>query len=152
MNLYDIASKIMKEYDPSKDLVNNFEEIEDGTYTCLIEKVTFKENSKGTQWISFDCSIINDRRHMFPPFYFTEKTAERSIKAVNKLCYDLEVNLPLEAYVDLQTLANELNGSLAGLQCDVEKKTGKNGFTNYKITKSAEAVFIPIANEEELPW
>lgn len=150
MNIFDIASRIMNEYDPSNDLVDNFEELEDGLYKCLIEKVTFKENAKGTQWISFDCSIINGTRHMFPPFYFTEKTAERSIKAINRLCYQFEVDLPIEAYIDLETLANELSASFVGLPCEVEKITGRNGFTNYKIEPCIETVSIQL-DEEELP-
>lgn len=134
-DLLNIATKTMAGFDPAKDKVDDFEEIADGTYSCLLEKVTARKSEKGTNWISFDFSQTNseDNRHIFVSYFFTEKTIERSIKAINKLAYDFGYTLPVESFTDLETLANTLN-DMAGNEAIVEKKTSNSGFVNYKVT------------------
>ena len=134
-DLLNIASKTMAGFDPAKDKVDDFEEIADGTYNCLLEKVTYRKNDKGTQWISFDYSQVDseDNRHVFVNYFFTEKMTERSIKAITKLAYEFGYQLPLEAFTSFETLADTLN-SMAGNQATVEKKTSNSGFVNYKVT------------------
>lgn len=130
--LYNMASEVMKNFDPATDLVDDFEEIPDGTYECIIEKVTHKENEKGTNWISIDCSIIDDNRHLFVNYFFTEKTMMRSIKAINKLAFNYGFDIGLDSYYDYDILSYNLN-SIAGTKCTVTKKTSTNGFANCKI-------------------
>ena len=134
MSLLDIATKVMEGFDPATDKVDTFEEVADGTYTCLLEKVTDRANDKGTEWISVDFSIMdeNDNRHIFVPYFFTEKTTERSIKALNKLAYDFGYELPVESFENLKTLAETLN-NMAGNTANVTKTTGKNDFVTYKV-------------------
>lgn len=134
-DLLNIATKTMAGFDPATDKVDDFEEVADGTYNCLLEKVTARKNEKGTNWISFDFSIMNneDNRHLFVNYFFTEKTIERSIKGINKLAYDFGYQLPVESFTDLETLADTLNG-IAGNQAEIVKKTSSSGFTNYKVT------------------
>ena len=134
-DLLNIATKTMAGFDPAKDKVDDFEEIADGTYSCLLEKVTARKNEKGTNWISLDFSIMDseDNRHIFVSYFFTEKTIERSIKAINKLAYDFGYQLPVESFTDLETLAETLNG-MAGNQAEIVKKTSNSGFVNYKVT------------------
>lgn len=134
MSLLDIASQVMENFDPATDKVDTFEEIEDGTYNCLLEKVTNRENDKGTEWISCDFSIMdeNENRHLFVNFFFTEKMTERSIKAINKLAYDFGYQLPLESFETLESLAETLNG-MAGNTASVTKSTSKSGFVSYKV-------------------
>lgn len=134
-DLLSIASKTMENFDPAVDKVDDFEEVADGEYTCLLEKATSKKNDKGTNWISLDFSIIsgeNENRHIFVNYFFTEKTTERSIKAISKLAYDFGYELPIDAFTSLDTLAETLNG-MAGNQAMVNKKTSTSGFTNYKV-------------------
>ena len=134
-DLLNIATKTMENFDPAKDKVDDFEEIADGTYNCLLEKVTARKSSeKGTEWISLDFSILDseDNRHIFVSYFFTEKTIERSIKAINKLAYDFGYQLPVESFTSLETLAETLNG-MAGNQAEITKKTSNSGFVNYKV-------------------
>ena len=132
--LLNIATKVMENFNPATDKVDNFEEVEDGTYNCLLEKVTSRESEKGTKWINLDFSIMDndDNRHIFVPYFFTEKTVERSIKAINKLAYEFGYELPLEAFSSYETLAETLDG-MSGNTAKVTKKTSKSGFANYKI-------------------
>ena len=134
-DLLNIATKTMEGFNPATDKVNDFEEIADGTYNCLLEKVTARKSEKGTNWISLDFSIMDseDNRHIFVPYFFSEKTIERSIKAITKLAYEFGYELPIDAFTSYESLAETLNG-MAGNQATVEKKTGKNEFVNYKVT------------------
>ncbi len=134
-DLLNIATKTMEGFDPATDKVDDFEEIADGTYPCLLEKVTARKNDKGTNWISLDFSIMTEgeNRHIFVPYFFTEKTIERSIKAINKLAYEFGYQLPVDAFTSYETLADTLNG-MAGNQAEIVKKTSNSGFTNYKVT------------------
>ncbi len=135
-DLLNIATKTMENFDPATDKVDNFEEVADGDYDCLLEKVTARTSEKsGNTWISFDFSIMaeGENRHIFVPFFFTEKMIERSIKAINKVAYDFGYQLPVEAFTSYESLAEILNG-IAGNQARVTKKTSNSGFTNYTIT------------------
>ena len=133
--LLKIATKTMENFDPAKDKVEDFEEIEDGKYTCLLEKVKYRKSEKGTDWISLDFSIMseNDNRHIFVPYFFSDKTITRSIKAITKLAYDFGYTLGTDAFIDFETLADNLN-AMAGNQAIIEKKTTSSGFINYKVT------------------
>ncbi len=137
-DLLNIATKTMEGFDPATDKVDDFEEIADGTYPCLLEKVTARKNDKGTNWISLDFSILTEgeNRHIFVPYFFTEKTIERSIKAINKLAYEFGYELPVDAFTSYESLAETLNG-MAGNQAEIVKKTSSSGFTNYKVTPIA---------------
>lgn len=137
-DLLNIATKTMEGFDPATDKVDDFEEIADGTYDCLLEKVTARKNEKGTNWVSFDFSIMNseDNRHIFVNYFFTEKTIERSIKAVTKLAYEFGYQLPVDAFTSYDSLAETLN-SMAGNRAEIVKKTSNSGFVNYKVTPIA---------------
>ena len=136
-DLLNIATKTMENFDPAKDNVDDFEEIKDGEYNTLLEDVTARKSDKGTNWISFKFSIMDNEeyknRFIFVNYFFTEKTIERSIKAINKLAYDFGYQLPVDAFTSLDTLAETLKG-MAGNQAFVKKTTGKSGFVNYKVT------------------
>lgn len=134
-DLLNIATKTMEGFNPATDKVDDFEEIADGTYSCLLEKVTARKSEKGTNWISLDFSIMDEgeNRHIFVPYFFSEKMIERSIKAITKLAYDFGYELPVDAFTSYESLAETLNG-MAGNQATVEKKTSNSGFTNYKVT------------------
>ena len=138
-NLMDIASKTMEGFNPATDTVDDFEKLPDGDYNCLLEEVKARKNDKGTEWIGLTFSVMDGdyaNRLIFVNFFFTEKTVERSIKAVNKLAFDFGYTLPIEAFADLDTLASNLN-ELAGNQALVTQKTSKNDFTNYKVSPLA---------------
>lgn len=135
-NLLDIASKVMENFNPEVDKVDDFEKLPDGEYSCLLEDVTARENDKGTNWISLKFSVMSgeyEGRLIFVNFFFTEKTIERSIKAITKLAYDFGYNLSVDTFADYSTLAETLNG-MAGNQAIVKQTTSKNDFTNYKVT------------------
>ena len=152
MNLFDLANEIMKDFDPSKPLTTDFEELEDGTYNCIVEKIQYKQNEKGTEWINFDCTIMGNNRHMFINKFFTEKTAKRSLTEINKLVFELGYKIPLEAYATVETLSTALE-SLKGEQLEIEKKTSNTGFVNYKMSKSSnEFIPVPEGLEDELPF
>lgn len=138
-DLLSIATKTMEGFDPATDSVDNFENLPDGEYNCLLEDVTARKSEKGTNWISFKFSVMDGAyigRLMFVNYYFTEKTMERSVKAITKLAYEFGFELPLEAFTNYETLAETLNG-LAGYQATV-KQTTKNDFSNYKVTPVTE--------------
>lgn len=138
-DLMNIASKTMEKFNPATDSVSDFEDVKDGVYECLLEDVTARQNDKGTNWISFRFSITsgeNENRNIFVNYYFTDKTMERSIKAISKLAYEFGYELPLEAFSDYNTLAETLN-AMAGNQATVEQKTSKNDFKNFKVTPLA---------------
>lgn len=135
-DLLNIATKTMEKFNPATDSVDNFEEVADGKYQCLLEKVTNKTSAKtGNTWISFDFSIIggeNDGRHIFVNYFFTDKTIERSIKSIIKLAYEFGYDLPTDAFADFETLATSLD-AMSGNQAMVDKKTTDSGFVTYKV-------------------
>ena len=139
-DLLNIATKTMEGFDPATDSVDTFEEIKDGEYNALLEDVTARKNDKGTNWISFKFSILDNEeyknRFIFVNYFFTEKTIERSIKAINKVAYEFGYQLPVDAFTSLDTLAETLKG-MAGNQAVVKKTTGNSGFVNYKVTPVA---------------
>lgn len=139
-DLLNIATKTMEGFDPATDSVDDFEEIKDGEYNALLEDVTARKNDKGTNWISFKFSILDNEeyknRFIFVNYFFTEKTIERSIKAINKVAYEFGYQLPVDAFTSLDTLAETLKG-MAGNQAVVKKTTGNSGFVNYKVTPVA---------------
>ena len=140
-DLLNIASKTMEGFNPATDSVDNFEEIKDGEYIGLLEDVTARTSeSTGSQWVSLKFSILNNEeyknRFIFVNYFFTEKTVERSIKAITKLAYEFGYQLPIESFTTLDTLAETLNG-MAGNQANVKKSTSKSGFVNYTVTPIA---------------
>ncbi len=139
-NLMEIAMKTMENFDPSKDSVDDFEKLPDGEYTCLLEDVQARESeTTGNNWISLKFTVISgdyENRVIFVNYFFTEKTTVRSIKAINKLAYDFGYQLPIEAFQDLESLAEMLN-SMAGNQAIIKQTTSKNDYTNYKVTPIA---------------
>ena len=139
-DLLSIATKTMEGFDPAVDKVDDFENLPDGGYNCLLEDVTArKSEEKGTNWISFKFSVMvgeYENRLLFVNFYFTEKTVERSIKGITKLAYEFGYSLPTEAFTSYDSLAETLN-AMAGLQAIVKQTTSKNGFANYKVTPIA---------------
>lgn len=154
MNLLDLASEVMKDFDPSKPISTDFEELEDGTYNCIVEKIQYRQNVKGTEWINFDCTIVGSNRHIFINKFFTEKTAKKSLTEINKLVFELGYKIPLEAYATVETLSEVLK-LLKGEQLEIEKKTSNTGFVNYKMSKSSlKEEFIPVPEglEDELPF
>lgn len=135
-DLLSIASKTMEGFNPATDSVDNFENLPDGEYSCLLEDVTARKSDKGTNWISFKFSVMEgdyENRLIFVNFYFTEKTIERSIKGIIKLAFDFGYELPRDAFSNYNTLAETLN-SMAGNQATVKQTTSKNDFANYKVT------------------
>lgn len=139
-DLLNIASNVMENFNPATDSVDTFEDIKDGEYHGLLESVTANQNDKGTNWISFKFSILDNEeyknRFIFVNYFFTEKMVERSIKALNKVAYEFGYQLPVESFASFETLAETLNG-MAGNQAIVEKKTSNSGFVNYKVTPVA---------------
>ena len=139
-DLLNLASKTMEGFNPATDSVDNFEKLADGDYDCVLDEVTARKNDKGTNWISFKFSVLTGdcaNRCIFVNYYFTEKTAERSIKAITKLAYEFGYEVPLEAFTSYESLAETLN-AMAGNQAVVNQTTSKNDFTNYKVTPVAE--------------
>ena len=139
-DLLSIATKTMENFDPAVDKVDDFENLPDGDYNCLLEDVTArKSEEKGTNWISFKFSVMDgdyENRLIFVNFFFTEKTIERSIKGISKLAYDFGYELPIDAFSSLDNLAETLN-QMAGNQATVHQTTSKNDYTNYKVTPIA---------------
>lgn len=136
-DLLSIASKTMEGFNPATDSVDNFENLPDGEYSCLLEEVKHKVNEeKGTHRITFNFSVMEgeyENRLIFVNFYFTEKTIERSIKGIIKLAFEFGYQLPADAFTNYDTLAETLN-SMAGNQAVVKQTTSKNDFANYKVT------------------
>lgn len=138
-DLLSIATKTMEGFNPATDKVDDFEKLPDGDYNCLLEDVTARVSEKGTNWISFKFSIMDgdyENRLIFVNYFFTEKTIERSIKAITKVAYDFGYELPTEAFTSYESLAETLNG-MAGNQATVKQTTSKNDFTNFKVTPIA---------------
>lgn len=136
-NLMEIAQQTMEKFNPETDSVDDFEKLPDGEYTCLLEDVQARESeTTGNQWISFKFSVMNgdyENRLIFVNYFFTEKTVVRSIKAINKVAYMFGYQLPVEAFQDLDNLAETLN-VMAGNQAVVKQTTSKNDYTNYTVT------------------
>lgn len=138
-DLLSIATKTMEGFNPATDSVDNFENLPDGEYNCLLEDVTARKSEKGTNWISFKFSVMDGEhanRLIFVNYFFTEKTTERSIKAITKLAYEFGYELALDAFASYESLAETLNG-IAGNQATVKQTTSKNDFVNYKVTPIA---------------
>lgn len=135
-DLLSIATKTMESFNPAVDKVDDFEKLPDGEYNCLLEEVTARKNDKGTNWISCKFSIMDgdfENRLIFVNYYFTDKTMERSIKAITKLAYEFGYEIPVDAFTTFETLADTLN-AMAGNQATVKQTTSKNDFTNFKVS------------------
>ena len=136
-DLLNIATKTMEKFNPATDKVDDFEKIPDGEYNCLLEEVTARKSEKtGTNWISLKFTILDgdyENRLLFVNYFFTEKTMERSIKAITKLAYEFGYEIPLDSFSSFKTLAEALN-SMAGNQAIVSQKTSKNDYANYRVT------------------
>lgn len=139
-DLLNIAQKTMENFNPAVDKVDDFENLPDGEYSCLLEDVTArKSEEKGTEWMSFKFSVMSgdyENRLIFVNYFFTEKTVERSIKGITKLAYEFGYEIPVESWTNLETLAETLN-AMAGNQATVKQTTSKNGYANYKVTPIA---------------
>ena len=136
-DLMEKAEKVMAGFNPATDEVVNYDNPPDGVYECLVEKVTSGvTQQKGCPFIKFHYSILDENvsGFLFVSYYFTDKTTDRSIKMLTKLAYEWGYTIPMEAFQNLETLAEALN-NLAGNQATVEQKT-KEGSTypNYKVT------------------
>lgn len=136
-DLLNIATKTMEKFNPATDKVDDFEKIPDGEYNCLLEEVTARKSEKtGTNWISLKFTILDgdyENRLLFVNYFFTEKTMERSIKAITKLAYEFGYEIPLDSFSTFETLAEALN-SMAGNQAIVSQKTSKSDYANYRVT------------------
>lgn len=136
-DLLNIATKTMEKFNPATDKVDDFEKIPDGEYNCLLEEVTARKSEKtGTNWISLKFTILDgdyENRLLFVNYFFSEKTMERSIKAITKLAYEFGYGIPLDSFSSFETLAEALN-SMAGNQAIVSQKTSKNDYANYRVT------------------
>ena len=141
-DLLNIAKRTMENFNPATDKVDDFEKLPDGEYQCLLEEVTARKSEKGTNWISFKFSIMEaldqvdvdyTNRYLFVNYFFTDKSIERSIKSISKLAYEFGYELAPDAFISYESLAKTLN-SMAGNQAIVKQTTGKNDFTNYKVT------------------
>lgn len=136
-DLLNIATKTMEKFNPATDKVDDFEKIPDGEYNCLLEEVTARKSEKtGTNWISLKFSILDgdyENRLLFVNYFFTEKTTERSIKAITKLAYEFGYEIPIDSFASFETLAETLN-SMAGNQAIVSQKTSKSDYANYRVT------------------
>lgn len=139
-DLMSIAAKTMENFDPAVDKVDDFENLPDGEYNCLLEDVTArKSEEKGTNWITFKFSVMSgeyENRLIFVNYFFTEKTVDRSVKGITKLSYDFGYSLPIEAFSSYESLAETLS-AMAGNQAVVKQTTSKNGYANYKVTPIA---------------
>lgn len=136
-DLLNIATKTMEKFNPATDNVDDFEKIPDGEYNCLLEEVTARKSEKtGTNWISLKFSILDgeyENRLLFVNYFFTEKTTERSIKAITKLAYEFGYEIPIDSFSSFEALAETLN-SMAGNQASVSQKTSKSDYANYRVT------------------
>ena len=133
--LLDIAQKTMDKFNPETDSADNYEEIPDGTYKCLLEEVTFKKSQNGTPNISFKYSILDgeyENRFLFDNHYFTVKTAEWQTKKVKQIAYRLGFELPQDTFSSFQHAAEVFN-NMAGTQANIKKTTNKSGYANCEI-------------------
>lgn len=134
-NLMEIAAQTMETFNPETDPVDVYENLPDGEYLCVLEDVKNKVNDKGTQWISFRYTVLKgayENKCLFVNYFFTDKTVERSIKALKKVAYNFGYDLPITAFETLETLAETLN-AMAGNQAIVTQTTNKSGYSNYKV-------------------
>lgn len=135
-DLLKIAGNIMQNFNPETDSADDFSPLADGQYTTLITEVSNRTSEKGTKSVYIKAQIIsevNKDRFIFVNFYFTEKTASRSIKQIIKMVHDLGFEeLPLTAFESVETLAEALS-ALVGTEVLIDQAT-KNDFANHAIT------------------
>ena len=136
MDLLNIANETLKGFNPATDKVEDFENLPDGEYNCLLEDVTNKKSEKtGNEWIGLKFNVHEGEyagRYIFVNYFFTPKTIARSIKQLSKLTHDFGYQLPVESFESMETLKDALL-TLCGNTASVEQKT-KNDFSNYKVT------------------
>lgn len=136
-DLLTIATKVMEEFDPTKDSVYDYENVPDGLYNCLVEEVSKKHNEeKGTDRITVKCSVIGgeyDGKYIFVNHYFTtEKAKIISFKKILQLINFLGYQKPnVEVFDNLDALAEMLN-SMAGNQITIKQTTNKAGYPNHE--------------------
>lgn len=139
-DLLKIASGVMENFNPAVDSADDYEDLKDGEYSCMLEEVKDRVSAeKGTKWISLQFRILEGEyadRFLFVNYFFTEKTTERSIKGLIKLAHEFGYELPLEAFTDMSTLSEALT-SLEGTNATVKQTTSKSGFANHKVTPVA---------------
>jgi len=140
-DLLKIAGNVMDNFNPETDSANDFENLPDGQYKGLLTEVKGRKNEKGTQWVGLQFEILDGDykgRFIFVNYFFTEKTAERSIKTIIKLIHNLGFEpLTVDAFKSVDDLAEALQG-LVGTEAAIKQATSKSGFTNYDVSPIAE--------------
>ncbi len=136
IDLLSIANETLKGFNPATDKVDDFENLPDGEYNCLLEDVANKKSEKtGNEWIGFKFNVLDGEhagRYIFVNYFFTEKTISRSIKQVTKLTHDFGYELPIDSFQSMEILTEALL-NLCGNTATV-KQTTKNEYSNYKVT------------------
>lgn len=138
-----MAQEIMNEgFDPKTDAVGgDFEDLPDGLYDGMLTGVSWRENDKGTEWLSFEFEILNEglegRKYFGNIFFSNEKMMQLNLKRAMKTAAILDVDLTIEDFEDTDTLVETLKEGI-GNQCMIDLKTNKKGtFQNWEAMEEA---------------
>src|SRR5690625_4592871 len=132
LNLKELASQVLAEgFNPRTDAVGgDYEDLPDGLYDVILTNVSWRQNDKGTEWLSFEFEVMNEgyenRKYFGNIFFSNEKMMQLNLKRAMKTAAVLDVDLSVEDFEDSETLVETLKQGI-GNQCMVELKTNKKG-------------------------
>ena len=143
LNLKELASQVLAEgFNPRTDAVGgDYEDLPDGLYDAILTNVSWRQNDKGTEWLSFEFEILNEgyenRKYFGNIFFSNEKMMQLNLKRAMKTAAVLDVDLSVEDFEDTETLVETLKQGI-GNQCMIDLKTNKKGtFQNWDATDNA---------------
>ena len=137
----DVMAILGEGFDPEKSPVTSYDDLVDGVYDVVIEKVEHKESQNtGSQWFQITLQVTtgdHQGRKFFGKLFLTEKTKVVSLKTLMKYAYTI-ANLDLQPsdFTSIENVINMLNNSetgLVGITCTLTLKTSKD-FQNWTLT------------------
>ncbi len=138
MSLMEAAAKILADgFDRKKGAVSDYEDLPEGTYEALLEKVEWRVSDNGFEWLSLQFEILSEgfegRKFFGMINYTNESFLNQNIKLTYRVGAAVGVEIQPEDFAEPETLLVEAFQDGVGQEVDLtltnwtSKKTGKSG-------------------------
>lgn len=138
MGVLDILQELQLEgYDPTDDVISEFENLEDGTYEGFISDFSFKQNDKGTEWFSFEITVpTEDNRKHWANLFLSGKMAKVNLKKTLNYIYKLSGTI-MEAtdFADMEVGVEQAKQLIMGVFVLLTLKTNAKGYQSFEMEK-----------------
>lgn len=138
MSLMDAAAQILSEgFDVKKGAVSDFEDLPEGTYEALLEKVEWRTSDSGWEWLSLQFEVLTEgfegRKYFGMISFVNEQFMNMNIKLALRVAGAVGVELSPEDFESPETSLVEAFQDGLGMEVDLtltnwsNKKSGKKG-------------------------